>query len=128
MNRIASALAYAGTVTAATLAATLMAGNALAETPTIDTTPFVSTLSRAQVQAEVMRVRSQLSAGGKEWAMQYDDPQPLTTGVTRAETTAAYIAAREQVRAINSEDSGSSYFAQARARRPAAPMASMSVQ
>ena len=128
MNRIASALAYAGTVTAATLAATLMAGNALAETPTIDTTPFVSTLSRAQVQGEVLRSRGQVSAAGTEWAMQHNDQQPLIAGVTRAETTAAYIAAREQVRAINSEDGGSSYFAQARTRRPEAMMASMSAQ
>jgi len=121
MTRFASMIAYAGTVTAATLAATLMSTSALAESPTIDTTPFVSTLSRAEVRAEVLRARNQVSAAGTEWAMQLNDQKPLMAGLSRAQVTAEYIAARDQVQALNSEDGGSSYFAQARVR-PAGTM------
>jgi hypothetical protein len=114
MNRFASTFAYAGTVTAATLAAVLMSGNALAESPTIDTTPFISTLSRAEVRAEVLRARDQVSAAGTEWAMQQNERQPIMAGLSRAQVTAEYIAARDQVHAMNAEDSGSSHFAQSR--------------
>jgi uncharacterized protein YgiM (DUF1202 family) len=116
MNRLASTLAYAGTVTAATLAATLMSGNALAETPTIDTTPFVSMRSRAEVRAEVLGAREQVTAAASEWATQQNGQQPLMSGLSRAQVTAEYIAAREQVRAMNAEDSGSNHFAQAPVR------------
>ena len=114
MNRLASTLAYAGTVTAATLAATLMSGIALAESPTIDTTPFVSTRSRGEVQAEVLRARDQVSAAASEWAMQQNEQQSLMAGLSRAQVIAEYIAARDQVHAMNAEDSGSSLFAQSR--------------
>jgi hypothetical protein len=116
MNRFASTLAYAATVAAATLAATLMSGNALAETPTIDTTPFISTRSRAEVQAEVLRARDQVSAAGTEWALQQNERRPLMAGLSRSQVTAEYVAARDQVRAMTAEDSGSSQLAHARVR------------
>jgi hypothetical protein len=116
MNRFASTLAYIGTVAAATLAASLISGAALAETPTIDTTPFVSMRSRAEVRAEVLHARGEVSAAGTEWALQQNGSQPLMAGLSRSQVTAEYIATREQVRAMNAEDSGSSQLAQARAR------------
>jgi hypothetical protein len=116
MNRFASTLAYVGSVAAATLAAALMSGNALAETPTIDTTSFVSRRSRAEVQAEVLGARDQVSAAGTEWALQQNEGQPLMAGLSRSQVTAEYIAARDQVRAMNAEDSGSSQLALAPAR------------
>lgn len=128
MNRLASTLAYAGTVTAATLAATLMASSALAETPTIDTTPFVSTRSRAEVQAEVLGARAQVTAAGSEWAMQRNEQQPLMAGLTRAQVTAEYIAVREQVQAMNAEDSGANHFPQARARGTGTTIAGSSLR
>jgi hypothetical protein len=123
MNRIASTLAFVGTVAAASMAAALMSGNALAETPTIDTTPFVSTLSRAEVRAEVLRARNAVSAAGSEWAMQQNMQLPVASTQTRAQVRAEYIAAREEARALTSEDSGSSYFALARTRTPGTMMA-----
>lgn len=128
MNRLASALAYAGTVTAATLAATLMSGYALAETPTIDKTPFVSMRSRADVRAEVLGARDQVSAAASEWTTQQNDPRPLMAGLSRAHVTAEYIAAREQVYATNAEDSGSNHFPQARVRTMGTTMAGGSVR
>ena len=128
MNRLASTLAYAGTVTAATLAATLMASSALAETPTIDTTPFVSSRSRAEVQAKVLGARSQVTAAGIEWAMQRNEQQPLMASLSRAQVTAEYIAAREQVHAMNAEDSGSNHFAQSRARSTGTTLAGSSLR
>lgn len=120
MNRLASTLAFAGTVTAASVAAVLISGTALAETPTIDNTPFVSTLSRAQVRAELLSARNSVSANASEWAMQDNRQLPIARGqrvLSRADVTAEYIAARDEARALNSEDSGSSYLAQARSMR-----------
>ena len=112
MTRLAASLiAYSGAVIAATAATIAMSGVALAETPTIDTTPFVSTRTRDDVRAEVLRSRDQLSAAGSEWAMQQGEPLPKS-GYTRAQATAEYIAAREQVHAMNSEAGGSVQFAQ----------------
>ena len=99
-NRIASALAFTGSVAAATLAAALMTGNALAESPTIDKTPFVSSLSRADVRNEVRAAR--LSSAGGEWAGQKTSPF-MSNGLTRAQARADYIAARDEVMARNSE-------------------------
>jgi hypothetical protein len=116
MNRLASTLAYAGSVAAATLAAGLMARPALAETPTIDTTPFVSTRTRAEVRAEVMAARPQISAAGGEYALQQVAPQPHATALTREQVKAEFMAARDQVRAMHAEDSGSALLAQSRPR------------
>lgn len=116
MNRLASMIAYAGTVTAAALAATLASTAALAESPTIVTTPFVSTLSRAEVRADLQGARNQVSAAGIEWGLQMNHRQPMMSGLSRAQVTAEYIGVRDQVRAMNSEDSGSRYFAQAAGR------------
>jgi len=116
MNRLASMIAYTGTITAAALAATLTSGIALAETPTIDTTPFVSTLSRDQVRAELQRSGGRQSAYAMEWDLQMNSRQPFVSGMSRAQVTAEYIAARDQVLAMHSEDSGALYLAQAAGR------------
>jgi hypothetical protein len=74
VNRtIASALSLAATTAAIACVAAIATGNAYAETPTIDNTPFE-------------QARSQ------------------------------YQASRDEVRALTSEDSGSSYFARRLAR------------
>ncbi|WBY00344.1 hypothetical protein PE066_12760 [Ramlibacter tataouinensis] len=111
-RRLVSALAYGSTVAAATLASALMTASANAETPLVDTPPFVSTRSRADVRAEVMSQRDMLTAAGGEWASQGNMPQPRTSQLTRAQVTADYIASRDAVRAFTSEDSGSAYLAQ----------------
>ena len=99
--------------TALVLAATAVAGNAFADDITVDTTPFVSTKSRAEVQAELTSFKQ---AGTSPWSMQYNPLRTFKTDTTRAEVTAQYVNSRDQVAALNSEDSGSAYLAQYRVR------------
>jgi hypothetical protein len=113
-HRIASALAYLGTVTAATLAAALMSGNtAMAEGPIEVMAPFVGTLSRAEVRAELMNKREQATSFASEWTLQQDPTAHAASGYTREQARADYIAAREQVHAMTAEDGGSSMLAHA---------------
>lgn len=116
-QRIASALAFAASVAAATLAATAMSSSARADDITIDTTPFVSQRSREEVRAEVLANRARLSSAGSEWVAQQSEPLP-SSGLTRAQARADYIAAREEVLARNSEGGGSATMAAVPAMRP----------
>lgn len=103
-------IAYGTTVIAAALAASLMAGTAMAEGPIVieSSTPFTSSRSRADVRAEVLENRDAVSTAHTEWALQH--PMMTTdTSRTRAQARAEYIDARDEVRAFNSEDSGSAY-------------------
>jgi hypothetical protein len=112
MNRhLASAYSLVATAFAAASVAAIASGNAYAESPTVDNTPFVSTRSRAEVQAELMSQRGLLSASGSEWVRQRNQPTQVTSALTRAEAKSQYIASRQEVSALTSEDSGSSYFA-----------------
>lgn len=99
--------------TAFVLAATALAGNAFADDITVDTTPFVSSKSRAQVQAEITQFQR---AGTSPWSIQYNPLRSFKSDTTRAEVTAQYVDSRDQVAALNSEDSGSAYLAQHRVR------------
>ncbi|HMA08735.1 MAG TPA: DUF4148 domain-containing protein [Ramlibacter sp.] len=84
------------------------AGNAFADDITIDTTPFVSTKSRAQVQAELKQFQQ---SGSDPWAMQYDPLARFTSSRSRAQVEAEYLASRQEVAAMTGEDSGSAYLA-----------------
>lgn len=110
-HRNASLLAYAGSVAAATLAATLMSGKALAEGP-LDYPPstFVSTRSRADVRAEAMQDRSEMSSYATEWRLEQREPLP-PSGYTAAQARSGYIASRDEVQAMDGEDSGSAWLA-----------------
>ncbi|HSV53115.1 MAG TPA: DUF4148 domain-containing protein [Burkholderiaceae bacterium] len=92
----------------AIVAATIAAGNAFADDDTIDTTPFVSTKSRAEVQAELARP---YQGAVSPWSPQYNQLTEFKSRLTRAQVQAEYIAAREEVAAMNGEDSGSAYLA-----------------
>jgi hypothetical protein len=94
------------------LAATF-AGNAFADDITIDTTPFTSTLSRAEVQADLARFQQ---AGNSPWQDDYNQVARFQGGHTRAQVEAGYLASRDMVSAFGAEDSGSSYL-MARAAR-----------
>ncbi|HYD77201.1 hypothetical protein [Ramlibacter sp.] len=147
-RRFAAAHASRSSAFAAAILMSAMAGSAIAESPSLDSTPYAGARTRAEVKAEVMAHRSELSAAGSEyrlqsqaqpfagtrsraevqaetlsqpaalssaaneWTLQANAPQERMSTITRAQATAAYIASRDQVRAMNSEDSGSSYFAQ----------------
>jgi hypothetical protein len=110
MNRNFASILTVTTTAAAVLAvAAIASGNAYADDITIDTTPFVSTKTRAEVRAEVMG--QPLTSAASEWAMQLNDVPQFNSGYTREQARAEYIAARDEVNARNAEDSGSSYFA-----------------
>jgi len=107
--RIASALLFA------------VAASAFAETPTVVTEPFVSTKSRAEVQAELSAYKH---AGVNPWSISYNQLAGFKSNLSRDEVVAAYLAARNEVAAINGEDSGSAYLTQVaqRARTGSGPI------
>ena len=111
MNRnLASILTITTTTAAAVLAvAAMTAGTAYADDITVDNTPFVSSRTRAEVQAEVMGQAEALRTASSEWSMNQAS-QP-NSAYTSAQAKADYIATRSEVHALTAEDSGSSYFA-----------------
>jgi hypothetical protein len=112
MNRnLASTLALTTTAAAAFVLAALASGNAYADDITIDKTPFVSSKTSAEVQAEVMGQAEALRMAHSEWSTQSDHASVLQSHFTSAQAKAEYIASRGEVNALNGEDSGSSYFA-----------------
>ena len=117
MNRhFASALSFAASTAAVACAAAMASSSAYAESPlAVPATPFVSSLSRAEVQAELMGQRATITAAGGEWAQQHNQVARMNSGYTTAQAKAEYLAARREVMALTSEDSGSSYLA----KRPA---------
>jgi len=125
-HRITSLIAYTGSVVAATLAAALMSGKALAEGPLdYPATTFVSTRSRADVKAELMQDRGSVGSYAIEWRLEQGEPLQAS-GYTTAQARAAYLASRDEVRAMNAEDSGSSYMARSHVLVPANLLASRS--
>ena len=72
----------------------LAAAGAMADDITIDSTPTVSTVTRAQVKAEVLKARKAggLLAAGE--AISQGAPIPFSTNVSRAEVKSQVVAAR----------------------------------
>lgn len=94
---------------ALSLAITLgAAGAAHADDITVDPVPFTSTLSRAEVMADLMQHRR---SGIDPWADDYDPLAQFRGGKTRADVRAEYLADRAVVAAFNGEDSGSAHLA-----------------
>jgi hypothetical protein len=94
------------TVIALVLAAA--AGTSFADDITVESRPFTSTATRAEVQAEL---KSFKQSGVNPWSNQYNPLAQFSSQRTRAAVTAEYINAREEVAAFNGEDSGSAYLA-----------------
>jgi hypothetical protein len=84
------------------------AGASFADDITIDTTPFASTATRAEVQAELEGFKQ---SGVNPWTNRYNPLAQFSSQRSRAAVTAEYIQARDQVAAVNGEDSGSAYLA-----------------
>jgi hypothetical protein len=97
---------------AATLvfAAAAIAGNAFADDITVDNSHFVSSKSRAEVQAQLAQRTANV------WSTQYNPLATFKSEKSREEVRAEYLASRNEVAAFNSEDSGSAYLAQNRVR------------
>jgi len=122
-RNIASTLAFTGIAAAAVAAAALVSGTSYADDITVDNTPFVSSRSRADVQAELLGQADALRSAASEWAMQSNQPPQLKSTYTREQARNEYKAARQEVNALNAEDSGSSYFSGIPLRRsPSATM------
>src|SRR5512133_1601471 len=103
-RKIALAMELAAGVAAIAAAAAITSGKAYADDITIDDSPFVSTTSRAEVRAQLMN-RGSIT----EWTMQFNDSR-VKTDYARGQARAEYLAARDEVRALNGEDSGSAYL------------------
>ena len=88
--------------------ATAAVGNAFADDITVETTPFASTASRAEVQAELVQFKR---SGANPWALDFSPLAQFRGSNTRAQVVAEFMSARDEVAAFNSEDSGSSYMA-----------------
>ena len=85
MNRhIASILAIS--------AAAFVSGSALADDITIDTTPFSSSKSRAEVQAELGQFKK---AGTSPWSTQYNPLAKFQGAASRDRVVAEFIASRQ---------------------------------
>jgi len=84
------------------------AGSAFADDITVETTAFTSSRTRAEVQAELQQSQQQ---GVDPWARDYNPLQSFRSGTTRAQVTAEFLAARDEVAASNSEDGGASWRA-----------------
>ncbi|MBC5764936.1 DUF4148 domain-containing protein [Ramlibacter albus] len=91
--------------------AAAFAGSAAAQAPEAFKDDFVSTLTRQQVQGDLIAFKK---AGVNPWSGTYEPLKYFKSTRSRDDVTAEYIAARAEVAAATAEDSGSS------ARRPVA--------
>jgi hypothetical protein len=101
-------------IASALLIAAAAGSNAFAETPTVVNEAFVSTKSRAEVQAELFAYKQ---AGVNPWSTSYNQLAGFKSTLSRQQVVADYLRARNEVAALHSEDSGSAYFAQASTHR-----------
>lgn len=111
MNRnVASALSVLADLAAIAAAAAIVSTSAYADDITVEQTPFVSSLSRAEVQAEVTKHVRQIRGANSDWVLQYNEAPLTRSDLTSQQAKAAYILSREYVNALNAEDSGAAYF------------------
>lgn len=97
-------------ISIAAAAAGTFAGAAFAESPLagVETKPFVSSKSRAEVVAELQDFKR---SGVNPWSMSYNPLRTFQSTTTREAVAADYLKSRDQVAAFNGEDSGSAYLA-----------------
>jgi hypothetical protein len=94
--------------------ATLAGAAARADDITIDTTPFQSTRTRAEVQAELSHFQR---SGVSPWSIRYDQIAHLKSTKTRSQVQAEFLADRDEAAAMTAEDSGSAYLSKVAAGR-----------
>jgi hypothetical protein len=99
----------AKTVFAVAAFAALASAAARADDITIDTTPFHSQLTRAEVQADLLQFKQ---GGVNPWSTSYDPLKYYQPTLTRDQVRAEYLSSRNEVTAMNGEDSGSAYLTQ----------------
>lgn len=84
------------------------AGTAYADDITIDPVPFTSTLTRAEVIADMMQFRA---SRVDPWAQEYDPLAHFQGMRSREQVNAEVISERNRIAAFHGEDSGSVYLA-----------------
>lgn len=120
-RHIASALATITTTAVAAIAtAAIASGSAFADDITIENTPFVSSMSRDEVNAQLKAPY----ARGNPWSSQYN-MFSTTSATTSEQVRSAYKMSRDEVNALNGEDSGSAYFIKSAGSRNANAAATM---
>jgi fructose-bisphosphate aldolase class 1 len=101
MNRYAVALLA--------VSAAAFGGQALAESPNaVAEQQFQGGKSRAEVQAELAQYKQ---AGVNPWSISHNPLRAFKSTAARADVTAQYIAARDEVAAFGREDSGAAFLA-----------------
>ncbi len=93
---------------------------ARADDITIDPATFQSARSRAEVQAELAQYKR---SGVNPWSTSYNPLARFQSTRTRTAVQAEYLAERDQVAAMNAEDSGSTYLARAVTRNHSTTLA-----
>jgi hypothetical protein len=83
-----------------------IAGFAYADDITMDTTPFSSTKSRDEVRADLKKP----FVGGYPWSSSYKQAAPKDSTYTNGQARTEYLSSRDEVRALNGEDSGAAYL------------------
>ena len=109
-RNLMSGLALAATATMAVVLAAAAPDNAYADDISVDTTPFTSTRTRAEIQSELFSQAALVRSGASEWALQSDPALKVTGASTREQAKSEYKASRSVVSAMLGEDSGSAYF------------------
>lgn len=80
------------------------AGTAYADDITIDPVPFTSSLTRAEVIADMMQFRA---SRVDPWAQEYDPLAHFQGTRTRDQVAAEVLSGRDAIAALHGEDSGS---------------------
>lgn len=100
------------TILSSLVLAATFAGSAFAETPNASTErAFNGSKTRAEVTAELQAYKQ---AGVNPWSTTYNPLRSFRSTTSRDAVVGAYLASRDEVHALTSEDSGSAYLAQAR--------------
>jgi hypothetical protein len=87
--------------------ALVAASSAFAEGPLVENTPFTSTKTRAEVQAELQQYKA---SGVNPWDKAYDQLRGLQGAKTRAQVTAEFLQSRDATAAFTGEDSGAAFL------------------
>lgn len=103
------------------LALAAAAGSAFADDITIDTTPFVSTLSRDEVMAQFVQYKQ---AGINPHSISYNPLKYFRSVKSREQVQQEFQSSRQLVQAMNGEDSGSSWLSAHRGQQPETGLAS----
>jgi len=96
----------------ALVVAAAAAGNAFADDITVEANPFVSSRTRAEVQAELAQYRK---SGVNPSSIAYNPLRSFQGSKSRAEVVREYLASGNEVAEMTREDSGSAYLQARRA-------------